>query len=201
MIKTSLFHTARYWIALCLLLWTPGAFFYWFIIHPLAGFWRRIGYGWGFLAGFGVMIATAVMMAFMRTQLLAIEFGTNPAVILAGCAAIVIAFVIRRRRGKLLSFRTLMGFPELAPQKYPPKLLTEGIYGRIRHPRYAEVLVGLLGYALLSNYLAAYAAVLFAAAMISILIPIEERELRIRFGAEYDEYCRHVPALIPRLRT
>jgi protein-S-isoprenylcysteine O-methyltransferase Ste14 len=34
-----------------------------------------------------------------------------------------------------------------------------------------------------------------------IYIPLlEEPQLRERFGAAYDEYCRHVPRLLPRLR-
>jgi protein-S-isoprenylcysteine O-methyltransferase Ste14 len=34
-----------------------------------------------------------------------------------------------------------------------------------------------------------------------IYIPLlEEPQLRERFGASYDAYCRHVPRLLPRLR-
>jgi protein-S-isoprenylcysteine O-methyltransferase Ste14 len=31
-------------------------------------------------------------------------------------------------------------------------------------------------------------------------IAMEERELRRRFGASYEEYCRRVPRFIPSLR-
>jgi len=35
----------------------------------------------------------------------------------------------------------------------------------------------------------------------AIYIPLfEEPQLSQRFGAAYDEYCRHVPRLLPRLR-
>jgi protein-S-isoprenylcysteine O-methyltransferase Ste14 len=30
-----------------------------------------------------------------------------------------------------------------------------------------------------------------------IAIALEERELRVRFGAGYEEYCRRVPAFVP----
>jgi protein-S-isoprenylcysteine O-methyltransferase Ste14 len=30
-----------------------------------------------------------------------------------------------------------------------------------------------------------------------VLVLLEERELRDRFGAEYEEYCRQVPRWIP----
>jgi len=35
----------------------------------------------------------------------------------------------------------------------------------------------------------------------AVYIPLlEEPLLRVRFGDEYREYCRHVPRIIPRLR-
>jgi protein-S-isoprenylcysteine O-methyltransferase Ste14 len=106
---------------------------------------------------------------------------------------------LRRGWHRQLKMSTLLGFPELAPHRYPRVLLTDGVYGRIRHPRYAEVLLGYAGFACLSNYLAAYGVVGFLVVAILALIPIEERELAQQFGAAYEEYRRRVPALIPRL--
>jgi len=70
----------------------------------------------------------------------------------------------------------------------------------VRHPRYLEILVGFLGWALFCNYLAAYLVWAFLVVALLILIPMEERELVQRFGPAYEEYRRRVPALIPRLR-
>jgi protein-S-isoprenylcysteine O-methyltransferase Ste14 len=34
-----------------------------------------------------------------------------------------------------------------------------------------------------------------------VYIPLfEEPQLRARFGESYDEYCRHVPRVVPRMR-
>jgi protein-S-isoprenylcysteine O-methyltransferase Ste14 len=32
-----------------------------------------------------------------------------------------------------------------------------------------------------------------------VLVWFEERELRDRFGQEYDDYCRQVPRFVPKL--
>ena len=55
----------------------------------------------------------------------------------------------------------MAGLPEVAPGGDGPGLLVEGIYGRIRHPRYIELTLGTLGWALFANYLAGYAIVAF----------------------------------------
>jgi protein-S-isoprenylcysteine O-methyltransferase Ste14 len=88
--------------------------------------------------------------------------------------------------------------PELSQRRYPGKLLTEGIYAKVRHPRYVEALLGTLGYALFANYLAVYIAFLLAIPALYLVVLLEERELRDRFGAEYEEYSRRVPRFVPR---
>ncbi|HWP00391.1 MAG TPA: isoprenylcysteine carboxylmethyltransferase family protein [Methylococcus sp.] len=90
--------------------------------------------------------------------------------------------------------------PELAPARYPQRLLTEGPYARIRHPRYVQFMLALLGYALIANYLTVYAVVLVWLAGLYGIVVLEEKELRARFGEEYIEYARRVPRFIPRIR-
>jgi protein-S-isoprenylcysteine O-methyltransferase Ste14 len=58
-----------------------------------------------------------------------------------------------------------------------------------------------IGYALFCNYLALYLLIATLAVMFYCLARIEERELRGRFGAEYDAYCARVARFIPKLRT
>ena len=188
----------RYAIALMLLVTGPGSALFWFPIHPLTRVWRRIGYRWGYVAGYGVFALSALVLASCRRPLLSIEFGTSLVTIGLGLAFIVASSSIRRWR-RQLKMRTLIGLPQLAPKRYPSTLLTEGAYAWVRHPRYLEVLVGSLGYALVCNYLAAYGVVVFLALSFLVLIPLEERELAERFGAAYEEYRRRVPAIFPRL--
>ena len=96
-----------------------------------------------------------------------------------------------------LTKRILMGIPELAPDRHGVPLITDGIYARLRHPRYVQVAMAFLGWALLTNYLAAYVGCAAGLVMLRLIVPLEERELRQRFGKAYDEYCARTPRFIP----
>jgi len=102
---------------------------------------------------------------------------------------------------KYLSVRTLVGLPELSqPELQKGKLLREGIYGVVRHPRYLSALVSLVGIALVSNYIGLYILVLLLLPVGHLTMVLEERELVERFGDAYRQYQREVPRLIPRFR-
>jgi protein-S-isoprenylcysteine O-methyltransferase Ste14 len=115
-----------------------------------------------------------------------------------GGALLLVAGALRICISRQLASRILNGYPEIAPSRYEKKLVTEGIYSRVRHPRYMQLLLALLGYAVLTNYLAVY--VLFVASVfcIYLIVLLEERELRERFGQEYERYCQRVPRFVPR---
>jgi len=54
-----------------------------------------------------------------------------------------------------LSISTLVGIPELSQQR-KGRLLREGIYGVVRHPRYLSAGVGMIANALIVNHLGLY---------------------------------------------
>ena len=97
----------------------------------------------------------------------------------------------------LPSLRTL---PQLTEDPTASKLLSEGIYGRIRHPRYVSVFFGALAIALFSNYLATWILQILLVPVIYLLAIIEERELLERFGEDYRRYMEQVPRFVPRSR-
>ena len=97
-----------------------------------------------------------------------------------------------------LKLSTLLGAPELG--RDPGRVLTGGIYGRLRHPRYLSVILGLAGWACLLNYPAIWILAIAVVPGLYLVILLEERELRQRFGDEYKEYMRRVPnRLLPRI--
>ena len=111
---------------------------------------------------------------------------------------LIIGLKIAHKRRKHLTASIITGIPELSKKKYPGKLLTEGIYAKIRHPRYVEIFFFVLGYALFVNYLTAYVMVALSIPVVYLIVLLEERELRDRFGTEYDAYCKKVPRFFPR---
>jgi protein-S-isoprenylcysteine O-methyltransferase Ste14 len=78
-------------------------------------------------------------------------------------------------------------------------LVTDGVYGVIRHPSYLGLLVNALGWALAFR---SGVGVLLTAVLIPPLlarIRAEETLLRAQFGGEYEAYCARTSRLIPGL--
>lgn len=76
-------------------------------------------------------------------------------------------------------------------------LVTNGIYGVIRHPSYLGALLSTLGWGLAFR---SGVGVLLAALLVPPLlvrISAEERLLRSQFGAEYEAFCARTSRLIP----
>jgi protein-S-isoprenylcysteine O-methyltransferase Ste14 len=194
------FDWVRYVIAFVLVVTGPGSVLFWFVIHPFAAFWRRVGPGWAYLAGFSLFAIVTLPLVLLSGWLLSIEFGTRATTVVVGLLVGVLAAILGRGWRRHLSWRMYCGVPELAPHRYPGTLLTDGMYARVRHPRYLEVLLEYLACAFISNFLAAYALTVFMAGAIAILIPLEERELAARFGRAYEQYRARVPAIIPTFR-
>ena len=191
--------TVRYVIALLIVVTLPFGFIFWLLIHPFARFWRRLGPGSTYAVVGAIGIALAAIAYRLRAALLAVEYGTSYPFIGLGLVLIIGAMVIALQRRRQLTWRILAGLPELSDTTGPGRLLREGIYARIRHPRYVEAMLGLCGYALISNYLAAYVASGVSIPVLYLIVLLEERELRVRFGTEYAAYCRDVPRFMPRL--
>jgi protein-S-isoprenylcysteine O-methyltransferase Ste14 len=76
-------------------------------------------------------------------------------------------------------------------------LVTNGIYGVIRHPSYLGLLVNALGWGF--AFRSGVGMVLTALLILPLLARIraEERLLRSQFGAECDAFCARTAWLIP----
>ncbi len=190
--------TLRYTIAVILIVAIPAAIVYWLLIHPFVRLWRRLGIGCSYAVICPVIAGVMGGMFLARERLLAADPGTSYPLVLLGLVCLAVAGWLLKTLRKKLPTRVLIGVPELAPQPTASPPITDGIYARIRHPRYVQMTLALLGYALIANYPAAYGAFLLWCAGIYAVVLLEERELEARFGEAYREYCRRVPRFVPR---
>jgi protein-S-isoprenylcysteine O-methyltransferase Ste14 len=89
----------------------------------------------------------------------------------------------------------------LAPWDPPRKLVVRGPYRYVRNPMISGVIFILFAEAALLRSIPHAQWALTFLGMNLVYIPLfEEPQLRLRFGASYDEYCRNVPRVIPRVR-
>lgn len=191
-------HTARYVLALVLLMSLPPAILLWCAIHPFVRFWRRIGAAWTYIVLSPFVVGLMLAVFLVRRTLLKVDLGTHSWLLLPTGLCLGLGGWIAWHRRKQLTQRMITGVPELSRDPGENKLLTEGAYAVIRHPRYVEVVLWSAGYAFFANHLASYIAVLLAIPALYLVVLLEERELRDRFGAAYEEYARRVPRFVPR---
>jgi len=188
----------RYYLGLIVLLTGIPALVFWLLAHGMIRTWRRLGAALSYTLLFILMAALGFAVYLVRAPLMASDFGTNrwlfaPALVFYAASA-----VIEIQTRKQLALGVLVGLPELAPSRDNQKLLHEGIYARLRHPRYLSFILGLLGVTLFVNNLALYLFYPIFVLLVYVVTVLEERELLDRFGAAYAEYRSRVPRLMPR---
>jgi protein-S-isoprenylcysteine O-methyltransferase Ste14 len=192
--------TVRHVLGIVLVVSVPPAVAFWLIVHPFARWWRRVpvavtyAFLIAFLVGLGTLLYT------VRDRLLGRDLGWSWWTIGAGLVLYLVAAALSLRCRRQLSLKTFAGVPEVSPAAFPGRLLQDGIFGVIRHPRYASVILGTVGFAGIVNYLGGYVVVAVSMAGLWPVIVAEERELAERFGPAYTAYRARVPALIPRIR-
>ncbi len=189
--------TARYVIAVLLVISLPPAIVWWYVIHPFVGFWRKIGKPITYTVMTVLFLGSVVGLFAVRDTLVLTDLGTSWIMVGVAAALIIPAIWLAILRAKYLSFGILAGVPELDADGSGGKLLNQGIYAVIRHPRYVEIALGTLAYAAFANYLGGYILALLTIPGIHAVVVIEEKELAERFGEEYEAYRASVPRYIP----
>jgi protein-S-isoprenylcysteine O-methyltransferase Ste14 len=172
---------------------------YWLLIHPAVNYWRRIGYR-SFWIALPVWAMVGVPLALTGNSLFAYRLSRNAATYALGAAFLALNFWISRRVHQEFSFKKLAGLPELNPEHPLRGVVGTGIYARIRHPRYANIILGFLAFGLLTGAAAIFLLAFVTYLMYLIVTPLEERELREQYGSEYEAYARTVPRFFPRFR-
>ncbi len=95
----------------------------------------------------------------------------------------------------------VVGLGTPAPIAPTQHLVVTGFYRHVRNPMYVGVLAVIIGNGLiLGNATVLAYAVVVAIGFNLFVLGYEEPTLRRRYGAEYAEFCAHVPRWRPRLR-
>lgn len=173
--------------------------FYWLLIHPAVGFWRRIGYR-SFWIALPVWIVMGAPLLLMEHFLFLHRFPRNAATYGLGTALLLLNFWVGRRVHQQFSFKKLAGLPELNPEHSLRGVVDTGIYARVRHPRYANILLGFVAFGLLTGGAGIFLLAIASFLMYLIVTPLEERELRQQYGSEYEAYARSIPRFVPGFR-
>ena len=191
-------NAVRYYVALVILIGLQYGILMWLVIHPFHKLLRHFDLVWAYLIVAVPLTLLAGTILWFRDVLLATDYRTNYLLMALSVAPFALAVAIYLGHRKYLTLQIVVGVPELTGGQ-KGLLLTQGIYSRIRHPRYVESILWILGYALFTNYLAMYVAFLLMLPIMHIIVLLEEKELKERFGLEYEEYCRRVPRYIPKI--
>ncbi|MGD0956922.1 MAG: isoprenylcysteine carboxylmethyltransferase family protein [Candidatus Acidiferrales bacterium] len=184
------------WLAAIVLFLQLPIPLYWFVVHPLVRFWRArptAAYVVGLLLSWPPVTAAIVIF---RHELF--RSALPPAAgIVVGLALIGFEGWIFWRVHHDLGTARLVGKTELTGGG---EMARHGIYARIRHPRYSGSFLAIVGACFLAGTRAAWVVAAVWVVLTLVAISLEERELRTRFGAAYEGYCRRVPRFIPSLR-
>lgn len=78
-------------------------------------------------------------------------------------------------------------------------LVAKGIYAYLRHPIYLGILLIMLGLMLLQPITSNLISLLVTLLYLPFGIRFEEQKLIAEFGDTYQQYCKKVPSLFPRL--
>ena len=177
----------------------PPGVAWWFVVHPFVGLWRMVGVR-GTMIVMALFYATSVVgLAMIRDVLLGPDLGLRWPLVALGVALAAAAIFIGVKRKKYLTVRILAGVPEVETDaERRGKLLEEGPYALVRHPRYVEITLATFAYAAIANYVGCWILAILTIPVIHLVVILEERELMDRFGDAYREYATRVPRYLPR---
>jgi protein-S-isoprenylcysteine O-methyltransferase Ste14 len=166
---------------------------YWFVMHPQIDFWRlhrSAGYASALLLAW--VPVTIFLVAYRHELFLRAWPPVSNA--LAGLALLSCEGWIFWRVKRDLGASRLVGQTELSGGG---EVVRQGIYAHIRHPRYVGSFLAIVGACLIAGTRLMWDVATMWTGCTLLAISLEEREMRTRCGAAYEEYCRQVPPFVP----
>ncbi len=175
----------------------PGVLVFWLVMHTKIDRWRRVGKKAYWIASAG-WPATALPLLYFRSAIFSAQWRRPLWLQLVGAAAFLAAVALAREASKVMTWRTLVGLPELEPQKRPQPVLSTGIYTRTRNPIYLAHWLVIFSAAAVTGFAANWIFFALDCLLLPLMILAEERELLSRYGPEFGAYMRRVPRFFPK---
>ena len=167
---------------------------FWFVVHPFAGSWRKMGRS-PYRVVLPIWAALIFVLGWIAWPGRSVPLYSCPWMWAPAALLLLFGMSIYVRAGSTFGAHKLSGEAELRPGEHAQQLVTTGLYSRMRHPIYVAHLVNFAGWTIGGGLVVSYA--LFAMSLITyrLMIQLEERELTERFGPSYREYQKKVPLL------
>ena len=194
---------ARVIFAQGIVIFYPGIFVFWLIVHNNIERLRPFGTRAYWVAAAAWLVTSGPLLYFRRTifsvhwampDFVAVTFTT------LGVISIVLALVFLSQAAKQIPLRTMIGFPEIEPQKNKQLVLNSGVYSKTRNPIYLAHWLLVFSAAAFTNFAATWILFALDCIVLPLLIRVEERELLTRYGSGYQVYMGRVPRFFPQLR-
>ncbi len=158
---------------------------------------RRFG-NWNYVGVINFYFVTAIITFNYLDVVIMLRYPLAQSFVIAGGIILAIGCVVAIIAGKTLTLKTLFSLTQIHPERYHQQLVMNGLYGKIRHPRYIGYWMMALGFAMTTGFFLMWIFFIWLIIGLAALALLEERELRQRFGKEYTDYMRRVPAFIPK---
>lgn len=140
--------------------------------------------------GLGIIPAAWVVTGFPQ----ALDHPAHPVIILTGLALFAVSLRLFRKTHKALGAM----WSHSLDLRENHRLVTSGIYERLRHPMYSAFWLWAAAQPfLLSNWLAGFSAIAGFGTLYFLRVGQEEAMMEARFGEEYRAYARRTARIIP----
>ena len=168
--------------------------------------WSRAGVVQAFIIAFYAEMYGFPLTVYLLTRLFGLDLawseGGNLWVQLTGNPA---AHLVSMALGYTIVFygatMVAQGWRAIHKARKDGRLVTDGVYARVRHPQYAGLFIILFGEGIVHwPTIVSVIAFPIIVAAYTALARKEERQVIGQFGDTYIDYMRRVPAFIPRPR-
>lgn len=186
-----------YFALMTILLW-PIIPCLWIPLHLFPAFFRTWG-KWTYLCAALCWGLCALVIFSQRDLLLSYTVKLPRALATFGMVFVFGGVVLNIMTARLLTIAGITGSHELANRA--DVFRRDGVFSVVRHPTYLAHTIILLGIFFITRSAAVGLVALIDFILVhAVIIPLEERELRTRFGVAYEEYRSKVPKFFPTIR-